>query len=115
MFKIFTKTLLLPFILCNIFLLTSSYKVSAGETLVSEQASDFTEFHSGVNVILRPEHYDSLTDLDWKVDALLNRLTSMNVEAISINWLLHTDNVFSNSVTFGAKTPEIEAIGREHV
>ena len=68
------------------------------------------DFQSGVNVMLRPEHYASLEELDWKVDALLDRLQSLHVTAVSINWLIHTEGVRSSLVESGEKTPDTEAI-----
>lgn len=101
---------------CGRFVLVCLFALGAIEPVRAQPVDskpDFvleSEFQSGVNVLLRPEHYASLEELSWKVDELLNRLQSLHVTAVSINWLIHMEGVQSSAVNSGIKTPETAAI-----
>ncbi len=67
-------------------------------------------FQAGMNIILRNSDFSDLSELDWKVDALLQRLTSININSLSLTWLIYTDGVRSNDLFVGDDTPSLEAI-----
>ncbi len=67
-------------------------------------------FRAGMNVLLLPNEYNSLDELDWKTDALLDTLSDLGVNALNLDWLLYTEDVYSNQVSIGEKTPDTAAI-----
>ncbi len=67
-------------------------------------------FRAGINVIFYRRDYTDLSDLNWKLDILLDRLANDHVNALSLAWLLYTDGVWANSLYYGKETPSNEAI-----
>jgi len=89
-----------------LFFLLSSPSLTKSQTIDPNAKA----FSAGMNVIIRRSDYRDLTELDWKLDALLEKLYELNVTAVSINWYIYTENVRSNKLSAGVDTPEIEAI-----
>lgn len=67
-------------------------------------------FEAGVSLLLHASDYSDPADLSSKMEALLLRLASLNVNAISLVWPIYTDGVASNDLHSGAETPKDSAI-----
>lgn len=100
-----------PLQITKLLLVTLITFPTIGLVVEGNASASAEKFEAGMNVILRKSDYTDLDELDWKSNALLERLKSINVNSISITWLIYTEGVKSNKLFEGVETPSLEEIG----
>lgn len=68
-------------------------------------------FQAGIAVMVYRSDYQDMDDLNWKIEALFDRLIGLRINTISLNWPIYQDGARGSTVHAGEDTPTIEELG----